>query len=46
MKASNRALQDISAKTLGTRHRHKVDFAEKLGGGELLEFTKKGPHEC
>lgn len=46
MKATNGALWELSQTCRNLwityfRHRHQIEFAAKLGGGELLELTRK-----
>ena len=45
MKATNGALKGLSQNCqshwITCRHGHRVDFAAKLGGGELPELTRK-----
>ena len=42
MKAMNGALsQNCRSHWITFRHGHQADFAAKLGGGELLELTRK-----
>ena len=45
MKATNGALRGLSQNCrshwVTFRHRHQVDFAAKLGGGELSELARK-----
>ena len=41
MKATNGALHNCRSHWITFRHRHQVEFAAKLGGGELPELTRK-----